>query len=110
MGFRQTVTVRRRAGAYTMGQWSDTTSQMIKVCASVQPASAREMEALDEGRRNRAAYTLFTSSVLQVADAIKGCNSDIVILDNEEFEVVGVNKRQNKVLPHYQYLVSKATQ
>lgn len=110
MGFRQTVTVRRRAGSYTLGRWADTTSQMFKIQASVQPANARELEALDEGRRNNATYVLITSSVLQVADVAKACNSDVVVLDSEEFEVIGINKWQNNVLPHYKYLVSKATQ
>ena len=106
-GFRQTITGQRYdgAGAYVNGVWDESASSEISFTASVQPASAKEMLTLPEGRRDRETYRLYTSFELKTADEATEVNADRVTLNGKTFEVLSVGRWQNNVINHYKALV-----
>ncbi len=61
------------------------------------------MESLDEGRRTRDAFRLYSDRALRT---VKEQNPDRVVLGDRLFEVVSRADWQNGVIPHYKMIVS----
>ena len=85
-------------------KWIPGTPKKFHVLASVQPLTPYEMQSLPEGRRARAAYTLFSDSHLQT---VTDNNPDTLVIDGLVFEVLSVAPFQNGILNHYRCVVSK---
>ena len=106
MSFRRSVTRRTQAagtevnGHYTEGAKTDT---VIK--ASIQPASQTDIETLPEGRRNHEAFRVYTDTKLNTERDDE--NSDSILYDGKEYEVMMRLDWQNNVINHYKYLVVK---
>lgn len=92
--FNQPVTGFRRApGSYVNGDWVAGASVALLIQASVQPASDKDLKLLPEGRREEAAYAIYSRTEIR--------NADIFVLFGFEHEVLQVAVWQNRVLPHY---------
>lgn len=104
--FRQPIQVRQvTGGAYDAnGRWSGETEVKETIQASVQPASPKDLLALEEGRRSRASFVLFSKSKLE---SIGAQNPHRIKLFGDEYEVVGAEPWQNGVRPHFRYIVQK---
>ena len=106
--FRKPLTVKRiSGGAYDVsGFWVEGTESEITIQASVQPASYKEMELVDENRRETSKFKIYTDTLLRTAE--KGSqNPDRVVYNSEEYEVVALGDWHNDVINHYKYLMSK---
>jgi hypothetical protein len=106
--FRDTLIVTRwTAGHYEEGMWVDGLTVDFSIQASVQPLPPREMQTLPEGRRDAAAYRLYSNTELIAANLEDDRNSDLVALDEQIFEVISCAKWTNGVVPHFKIIVSK---
>lgn len=109
---RYTLTVKRRAsGDYDSSGFfkvsgSDTE---FTITASVQPMTGSEILLLPENKRELETKKLFTFTKLHNIEKGNGVNSDIVIIDGDEFEVVRIYDWKNNVLNHYKVFVAKRT-
>src|SRR4051812_26988185 len=87
MGFRKPITVRGlRGGAFVNGIWSGQTEEEFTICASVQPASGRDLQSLEEGRRTRQSYKVFSDKELYALE--NGQNPDRISYLGKDHEVV----------------------
>lgn len=92
--FNRTLTgFRKGGGAYLDGIWTPSNPVGITIRTSVQPASSKDLELLPEGRREEAAYRLFTKSEL--------VNGDILSIFGIDHEILQVSIWQNGIIPHY---------
>lgn len=98
--FNKTVTgTRKTGGAYVEGDWVPSPPVPLVLRTSVQPSPKKDLELLPEGRRESAAYSLFSKTEIQ--------NGDIVVLFGENYEVLAVEIWQNGILPHYKGVAAK---
>lgn len=104
--FKQDIAVRRQGGHYQGGEWQPGNITPFIIRASVQPAKGEDVMTLPENRRTAAVYKIFTETELRTAK--EGAhNSDIILLNNEEYEIMAVSRWQNRIIPHYQALAVK---
>lgn len=117
--FLQDVTVIPKNAGYVdlNGKWIETDDTPFVIPASVQPATAREMEMLPEGRYTSQAFRLYADIRLTALDVVNGINPDIVILgsnfteeETERFEVAQTFPWQPVILPHYKMIIGKVDQ
>ena len=112
-GFRKAYTVKRQNGSYVNGTWVATAPTDVVITASVQPATAKDLKNLPEGRRTGAAYALFTDTELltdKEADNDAGDppkKADQITLFGDVCEVINVAPWQNDVINHYRAVVAK---
>lgn len=107
--FRKPLSVTRYApGAYVDGFWVEGAPSTIQITASVQPASAEDMQTLPEGRRLTGAYRLFTDDTLFVADGQQ--QADVVQIDGHPYETMTTAHWHNGIVPHRSYLVSRVVE
>ena len=106
--FRTDLTVYRKStGSYVKGRWQEGSSETsFTIKASVQGMDAEILLTLPEGYRTREGYTLFTDIKLRTA-IIGKSNPDIVMIDEERYQVIKVTAHQNLNYPtaHYEVLV-----
>lgn len=106
--FRQDRTVKRfTGGGYVKGIYNEGTESQFTIKASVQPMKGQEMLLLDENRRDRAAFKIYSDTELFTASK-SSQNPDRVVLNDGDYEVVKVMPWQNNIINHYKYLISKA--
>ncbi|MFC3227334.1 hypothetical protein ACFOGJ_08845 [Marinibaculum pumilum] len=106
--FRKPLTVRRKLpGAWANGVWVDGSDVDLSIMASVQPATPEDMQSLPEGRRNMAAYRLYTSTELRSSEDDE-TNPDRVTLFNDDYEITQVGRWQNGIRSHYRAIATKA--
>lgn len=112
-GFRKPHTVKRQNGSYVNGSWTPTTPTDVAITASVQPATAKDMKNLPEGRRTGAVYALYTDTELFTTieeDNDLGLDprkADQITLFGDVCEVMSVEPWQNEVISHYRAVVAK---
>jgi hypothetical protein len=112
-GFRQPYTLKRQNGSYLNGRWNVTAPTDIAITASVQPATAKDMKNLPEGRRSGAVYALYTDTeplTTIEADNDLGLDprkADQITLFGDVCEVMSVAPWQNDVINHYRAVVAK---
>jgi hypothetical protein len=112
-GFRKPYTLKRQNGSFVNGSWVATAPTDVAIMASVQPATAKDMKNLPEGRRTGAAYALYTDT--EPLTTIDGDNdagldprkADQITLFTDVFEVMSVSPWQNDVISHYRAVVAK---
>lgn len=104
--FRKTLTVKRYAtGAYnaSTGMWANGAESETEIKASVQPATADDMEVLPENRRRDSAYRLYTEEPFTVVS--EGTqNPDLVVIDGEDYEIARCEPWKNGLITNYKSL------
>lgn len=105
---RQTVAVKRPTGngTWTKGQFTASATTSFNILASIQPLSGNEMQSLPEGRREKEAIRLYTSTELKIA-AEGGANADVVTIAGKDYEVIAVYPWRNGILNHFKVIVSR---
>lgn len=105
--FRKDVTVKRpAAGSYVNGVWVEGAQSTLIIKASVQPATAEEMESLPEARRNLGVYKLYTDTQLQ--NLLENANNpDIVVIGGHDYEIMRCEPWQNNIVNHYKALAAR---
>ncbi len=105
--FRTPLTVTRKgAGSYTSGVWVAGAESEMVILASVQPMRPDEMESLPEGRRDKQAVKIYTSTELFT---VRGDNTspDQMAYRGDTFEVVSVAPYQSGVISHFKAVAVK---
>lgn len=107
--FRKPLTGLRFApGAYVDGRWVEGVSSPLNLNASVQPATAEDLQTLEESRRQFTTYRIYTDILLKtVVEGEQGTNPDIIYYDGDEYEVTRVFPWQNRIIPHYKALITR---
>ena len=72
--------------------------------ASIQPLSGRELMILPEGERTRERIKIYSETVLQVADQVRGTKGDLVQYNNRNWEVQAMQRWDLNDFPFYKYL------
>lgn len=81
-------TVKRAGGAFVSGRWQAGAAEEIGIDASVQPATAKELERLPEGQRTRETLAVYTTTELRIA--APGQAADRLEHDGVTYEVQSV--------------------
>lgn len=104
------LTVKRKAEGYydTDGFYklSGSDSQFT-ITASVQPITGAEMKLLPENRREEEMLKIYTDSSLRTTEQLNEFNSDIVVINNIDYEVVKSFTWQNNVINHNKYILAR---
>ena len=104
--FRQAVTVTRQPeGGYVDGVWQNDPAGTVAIKASVQPASAEDMQRLPEGRRQTGAVKLFTNDTLLTEKGAQ--KADVVNLPQGDYEVATAEEWVNGIIPHNAYICAR---
>ncbi len=107
--FSRTLTVRRTQ----LEQDEDfimrpSVTEYIEIRAIIQTADAEILQALPEGYRTTELYVVFTDTRLR-ASLINLANADVVLMDNEEYQVIKIQNWIDSPCSnnHYEALISK---
>lgn len=113
MSFRQAHTLfRPQAGDFVDGYWVTPGFDEIAITASIQPATGKDLQNLEEGRRNGAVYAVFTSTAIRLTeqattDDDPGTEADELVISGVRHEALHVENWANDVIPHYRALFAR---
>ena len=104
-----TLTVTRKTpGSYIDGRWIGGSDSTFEIETTWQPANGRDLEILEEGKRQSVVFKIFPEIELYTADSKTKRESDIVTgIDGYDYEVVMVAPYQNSLISHYKVLVMR---
>jgi len=103
---RKLLTITRAGqGSYIAGVWQEASTTQFVILASVQPASAKQMMTLPEGRRQSSAYMLYTATLLRTVQ--DGRQPDRLTIGGAVYEILQVGEWQNTIIPHYAAMAVK---
>lgn len=106
--FRRTLTVKRYSGSYDVnGLWNIQLSETFDIKGSVQPSRGHEMYRDVAGRADIGDYDIYTATKLRTSLESSEDVADVVVLNDEDYEVVEVQNWQNDVISHYRIVVKK---
>ena len=98
----------RQLGGYVGATWVSTGETEIAFKSSIQPATGKDMENLDAGRRQKDVRALYPSIEIQtLVDGDGGTQPDQIEIDGERYEAVHVEPWQNNVINHYRALFAR---
>lgn len=104
--FPKNITVlRETAGAYNAtGVWVDGSTTELTVTGSVQPMTAREIEALEIGRKDIGKVKAFVNQELIISTEGGTSKGDKLVYDGKWYEVIAKDNFNNDLIPHYRYI------
>jgi len=112
--FSSAYTVKRKAaGVYTNGRWVEGVETTFTIQGDLQTLAQEEMQSLPEGRRINQTFKLYTETLLNPVIDENGTpktNGDIVMVDNQRYEVIAVYPYQKFLLNHYKIAIQKVEQ
>ena len=105
--FRKELQVIRRAeNAVVNGKIVKGAETIFTIKASVQQTDPETMMTLEEGYRTKDSFTLFTETELKTAR--RKFEPDLVVINEQKFRVVRVGAWQNRLINHYEIIVTRA--
>ncbi len=111
--FRQAHNLfRPQGGDYVDGYWVETGENTIAITASIQPATGKDLQNVEEGRRNSGVFAVFTSTEIRTAEqatasADPGTEADELVINGQRYEAVHVEPWANNVINHYRALFAR---
>ena len=106
--FRQAHTLKRLTGSYVDGVWVEASEADIAITASIQPATGKDLQNLEQGRRNGAVYAVFTDTAIQLTEqGATPTKADQLTIGGIRHEAVHVEPWANNVIPHYRALFAR---
>lgn len=88
-----TLTLTRRTpGEYVDGRFEKGVQDVSQIDGSVQPLRPNEILLVEEGRRSRAAFKVYTTAELRTGNEKDGLDADIVTFEGFNFEVHQVER------------------
>lgn len=111
--FRQAHTLfRPQAGSYVDGKWVTPGFDSIAITASIQPATGKDLQNLEQGRRNGAVYAVYTSTEIKVSEQATvaddpGTEADELVISGVRHEAVHVEPWLNGVIEHHRALFAR---
>jgi hypothetical protein len=88
------------------GRSSVTVTNTREVNGSVQPASGKDTEMMDEGERTGNEWKAYTKAEVNTANQDSQEPSDLIEFEGQEYEVVHAEK-YNAVIPHTKILMRR---
>lgn len=98
------LTVNRYSGNWNGRNYDQTLDSTFTIQTSVQPADANDLKVLPEGKRTSSIYKIYPSSELRTTDQNTQTPQDVVVFNNENYEVVHVEPWKN-LLGFYKALI-----
>jgi len=90
-------------GRFVKGRFQKGDLSKMKMLASVQPLSAKEIQLLPEGRRETDSKKVFTSERLFTNDTLAQTSADVLIYKGKKYEVHKVTDWSDHTdLPHFE--------
>jgi hypothetical protein len=71
---------------------------------TIQPITGKELETLNVGRESLGKVKVYSSVALNVSTEDSDKSGDIVIYNNQEWELIADIPYQNSLIPHYKYI------
>lgn len=106
--FRQATTLYRQDGGYVDGVWVESAETEIAITASIQPAPAKDLQNLPEGRRNGAVFAVYTDIEIKISEqGASPTKADQLVIDDVRYEAVSTERWQNAVIPHWRALFAR---
>jgi len=104
-----TLTVKRYTGNYVRGKWvKNEPPTIFQIQTSWQPATGSDLEALEEGLRQKTIYKIYPTTQLLTVNPINNSPADIIIgPDGYNYDVVMVGNYQNNIINHYKCMVAR---
>lgn len=107
--FNKTFTGERLApSTYIKGREVLGVSSALSFEASIHPLNGQEIKHLPEGRRDKEAYALLTTTILYADNPETKQPADMINAYGKKFEVISIGPWQNNILPHYRVIISLA--
>ena len=96
-------------GQWVKGQWVEGSVKEIPFKGTAQPASGKAMEMLPEGKRNNEAITVYAPAGMKftTADPRTQRSGDIIIWEENEYEVQVVRPWKCGLIPHWELLATR---
>ena len=102
--------IRFTGGDRTNGKWVNGSTTPLEIKASVQPLSAKEMQALPEGRRATGqAYRLYTNDILRTVLDSSNEQPDQVTIYSAQYEIFSSQVWANNIINHNKYIATRLT-
>lgn len=98
--FPKIYTIRRKAGAYVRGVWTDTATTM-QIVADIQTATDKDIKSLPVDRQTSGKIKIYSMTELLVAKQGTQQQSDLVEWNGKLWEVISSETHQNNVMSHY---------
>ena len=98
----------KTGGHYVDGLWQDEAVDRvhpIRVYASVQPVTPKELQSLPENRREKEVLKVFIPHAVSLNNANQ--NPALVNIAGEDYEIIKKSKWDNGILSHYSLFVTK---
>ena len=102
--FRNDYTVKRMTGGtYIKGQWTPGDREDLTISMSVQPVTGKELENMNVGRRNIGKIKCYTDEELQISKPDEDFTGDLVLFQNDLYEIIAKEPWQSGIINHYKY-------
>lgn len=104
-----TLTVTRKTpGSYINGKWVPGSSSTFSIQTSWQPATGKDLEVLEEGKRQTVTYKAYPVEEIRAADPLTESEGDMITgLDGYQYEVIMVAPNQNNLIEHHKVLAQR---
>jgi len=101
-----TLTVSRKsAGSYINGRWTNGSTTTFTINTSWQPATGRDLVALEEGMRQSTIFKGYSLNEIKTIDPETLQKEDIITgPDGYNYRVVFVGPWQNGIIDHYKFM------
>jgi hypothetical protein len=93
--------VRSSRGDYVKGRYVAGPKETLFVCGSLQPSNARELKLPEEGNRLKQFWKFFTDAPILVNSMATLANSDVVVVNGEEYRAMSSIIWQNVDLEYF---------
>lgn len=94
-------------GYYLEGVYQPSAIEEIQVVGSLQPLTPKEALLLPENERNKESFNLFTEVELFPASEDGLRVADLVLVNNEEFQVRSTEAWRNVDLPYFKSVIQR---
>ena len=89
--FAAPYTVLRRRGEWIKGRWEFSEPEILRYHGAVQPTSARELEQLPEGDRQRGTMTFFCTPPRKLyVSGDSNAISDEILFEGRKYKIISV--------------------
>lgn len=109
-----TFIVKRSAKGYDgyddgKGNWvsSNKTTNTFKAKGSIQPLSGQDVNLLPETFKTTAVSKIYTKTLLKALDQFNGTEADTLVIDDQEYVVLIVEKWRQLHTSHYKVIVGR---
>lgn len=106
LGLQPVIRYRRAPGSYVDQRFVPGVETQETFYASVQPASAKDLQMLPEGERFQDVYNLITYTDLQTASQYTGTNADQIGYRGARYKVIKA-PQWDSLTGHYQCLITR---